>query len=55
MNFGGSVVRVFTSMQEGAPTSMILGSVKAALLNGTIMTQIIVYGRQNSKKEKKLD
>ncbi|CAK9135358.1 unnamed protein product [Ilex paraguariensis] len=55
MNFGGSTARVFTSIQEKAPTSVILGSAKAILTNGTILSQIIIYQKPHDKKEKKTD
>ncbi|EEF52353.1 mannose-P-dolichol utilization defect 1 protein homolog 2 [Ricinus communis] len=53
MNFAGSMVRVFTSMQEKAPTSVILGSVIGVTAHGTILSQIILYQNQVAKKEKK--
>lgn len=53
MNFGGSIVRVFTSVQENAPTSMILGFVMGILLNGTILSQILIYQKPVVEKEKK--
>ncbi|KAJ0969848.1 hypothetical protein J5N97_022725 [Dioscorea zingiberensis] len=54
MNFAGSMVRVFTSMQENAPTSVIMGSVLGVLLNGTILSQILLYQKPAAKKEKKV-
>lgn len=54
MNFAGSLVRVFTSIQENAPTSMILGSLLGIATNGTIMGQILVYQKSQAKKEKKV-
>ncbi|KAA8537789.1 hypothetical protein F0562_027631 [Nyssa sinensis] len=53
MNFGGSAVRVFTSIQEKAPTSVVMGSVLGIATNGTIMSQIIIYQKPPAKKEKK--
>ncbi|PIA56594.1 hypothetical protein AQUCO_00700737v1 [Aquilegia coerulea] len=55
MNFGGSMVRVFTSIQEQVPTSVILGSVLGILTNGTILAQIISYQKPSAKKEKKVE
>ncbi|CAA2954988.1 mannose-P-dolichol utilization defect 1 homolog 2 [Olea europaea subsp. europaea] len=55
MNFAGSMVRVFTSMQEKAPMSVILGSVIGIMTNGTILSQIILYRKPPGKKEKKAD
>ncbi|KAF5747028.1 Mannose-P-dolichol utilization defect 1 protein isoform 1 [Tripterygium wilfordii] len=54
MNFGGSMVRVFTSIQENAPTSVILGSVIGIVTNGTILSQIILYRKPEAGKEKKV-
>ncbi|KAL1546927.1 mannose-P-dolichol utilization defect 1 protein 2 [Salvia divinorum] len=55
MNFAGSMVRVFTSMQEKAPMSVVMGSVKSVVTNGTILSQIVVYQKPTAKKEKKSD
>lgn len=55
MNFAGSMVRVFTGLQERAPMSVVMGSVIGILTNGTILSQIIIYQRQHPKKEKKKD
>ncbi|XP_044510878.1 mannose-P-dolichol utilization defect 1 protein homolog 2-like [Mangifera indica] len=54
MNFGGSMVRVFTSIQENAPTSVIMGSVLGVMTNGTILSQIILYQKPQAKKGKKV-
>ncbi|XP_028772583.1 mannose-P-dolichol utilization defect 1 protein homolog 2-like [Neltuma alba] len=53
MNFGGSMVRVFTSIQENAPTSVILGSVLGVATNFTILSQIVIYQKPGAGKEKK--
>ncbi|KAG6402527.1 hypothetical protein SASPL_134723 [Salvia splendens] len=55
MNFAGSMVRVFTSMQEKAPMSVVLGSVIGIVTNGTILSQIVVYQKPPARKEKKSD
>ncbi|KAJ8772855.1 hypothetical protein K2173_028032 [Erythroxylum novogranatense] len=55
MNFGGSVVRVLTSMQEKAPTSVVMGYALGAITNGTILAQIISYWKPEAKKEKKVN
>ncbi|KAK6130899.1 hypothetical protein DH2020_035374 [Rehmannia glutinosa] len=55
MNFGGSMVRVFTSVQEKAPMSVILGYVIGIMTNGAILSQIIIYQKPPAKKEKKAD
>ncbi|KAI4342619.1 hypothetical protein MLD38_027225 [Melastoma candidum] len=56
MNFAGSMVRVFTSIQEKTPMSVVLGSVIGILTNGTILSQILLYSKQpsQSQKEKKM-
>eukprot|EP00246_Nothoceros_aenigmaticus_P016752 TRINITY_DN780_c0_g2_i1.p1 TRINITY_DN780_c0_g2~~TRINITY_DN780_c0_g2_i1.p1 ORF type:complete len:242 (-),score=16.64 TRINITY_DN780_c0_g2_i1:366-1091(-) len=48
MSFGGCVVRLFTSIQEGAPGSMVLGSVLGFFTNGTVFLQILAYGNKSS-------
>lgn len=53
MSFGGAMVRVFTSIQEKAPTSVVMGSTMGALMNGIILSQIILYQKPQDKKEKK--
>ncbi|XP_057502545.1 mannose-P-dolichol utilization defect 1 protein homolog 2-like [Actinidia eriantha] len=55
MNSAGSMVRVFTSLQEKAPTSVVMGSVLGIVMNGTILSQIIIYQKPHGKKEKKSD
>ncbi|TMW92848.1 mannose-P-dolichol utilization defect 1 protein homolog 2 [Solanum pennellii] len=55
MNFAGSMVRVFTSLQEKAPMSVALGSVIGVLMNGTILSQIIIYQKPTPPKGKKKD
>lgn len=54
MNFGGSLVRVFTGIQEQAPQSVVLGSLIGMLTNGTILSQILLYQKSEPKKEKKV-
>lgn len=55
MNFAGSMVRVFTSLQEKAPMSVALGSALGVLMNGTILSQIIIYQKPAPQKQKKKD
>ncbi|CAI9115842.1 OLC1v1016846C2 [Oldenlandia corymbosa var. corymbosa] len=55
MNFGGSLVRVFTSLQEKAPMSVVLGSAIGVATNGAILSQIIIYWNAQPKKDKKTD
>ncbi|KAK7383173.1 hypothetical protein VNO78_28846 [Psophocarpus tetragonolobus] len=53
MNFGGSMVRVFTTIQENAPGSVLLGYVIGVATNFTILSQIILYQKPLVEKEKK--
>ncbi|KDP41690.1 hypothetical protein JCGZ_16097 [Jatropha curcas] len=53
MNFAGSIVRVFTSIQEKAPTSVVLGSAIGVMTNGTILSQILLYRKSEARKERK--
>ncbi|KAK9270135.1 hypothetical protein L1049_025711 [Liquidambar formosana] len=55
MNFGGSMVRVFTGIQEKAPTSVVLGSTIGVVMNGTLLSQIIIYQKPRAKKERKVE
>ncbi|CAN6841080.1 unnamed protein product [Brassica oleracea] len=52
MNLGGSMARVFTSVQVNAPFSMIMGIALAVFTNGIIMSQILLY---RVKEEKHVD
>ncbi|XP_030466542.1 mannose-P-dolichol utilization defect 1 protein homolog 2-like isoform X1 [Syzygium oleosum] len=53
MNFGGSLARVFTSIQEKAPTSVVLGSLRTVVTNGTILSQIMIYRKSHEEKGEK--
>ncbi|XP_078446209.1 mannose-P-dolichol utilization defect 1 protein [Wolffia australiana] len=53
MNFAGSFARLFTGIQESAPTSVVIGSVLGILTNGTILGQILIYDKPPVKKDKK--
>ncbi|KAL2318504.1 hypothetical protein Fmac_032380 [Flemingia macrophylla] len=53
MNFGGSMVRVFTTIQENAPKTVLLGYVIGVATNFTILSQIVVYQKPRVEKEKK--
>ncbi|XP_024012511.1 mannose-P-dolichol utilization defect 1 protein homolog 1 isoform X2 [Eutrema salsugineum] len=50
MNLGGSMARVFTSIQVNAPFTMLLGILLAVFTNGIIMSQILLY-RTKEKEE----
>ncbi|BAT82628.1 Mannose-P-dolichol utilization defect 1 protein-like protein [Vigna angularis] len=53
MNFAGSMVRVFTTIQENAPNSVLLGYAIGVATNFTILSQIILYQKPQVEKEKK--
>ncbi|ESQ38806.1 hypothetical protein EUTSA_v10028929mg [Eutrema salsugineum] len=53
MNFAGSIVRVFTSIQENAPLSILTGFALGVFTNGTILSQIFLYQKPAAAKEKK--
>ncbi|XP_027331184.1 mannose-P-dolichol utilization defect 1 protein homolog 2 [Abrus precatorius] len=54
MNFGGSMVRVFTTIQENAPKSVLLGYAIGVATNFTILSQIVIYQKPRAEKEKKM-
>ncbi|KAG6672041.1 hypothetical protein I3843_16G040500 [Carya illinoinensis] len=54
MNFAGSMVRVFTSIQERAPRSVLLGAVIGISTTVTILIQMIMYQKPHAKAEKKI-
>nr|ABN06061.1 hypothetical protein MtrDRAFT_AC150207g29v2 [Medicago truncatula] len=54
MNFGGSMVRVFTTIQENAPKSVLLGYGIGVATNFTILSQIVIYQKPQAAKEKKV-
>uniref|UniRef100_A0A1J3DLT3 Mannose-P-dolichol utilization defect 1 protein homolog n=1 Tax=Noccaea caerulescens TaxID=107243 RepID=A0A1J3DLT3_NOCCA len=54
MNFAGSIVRVFTCIQENAPRSILTGFALGVFTNGTILSQILLYQKKPAAaKEKK--
>ncbi|KAK7376931.1 hypothetical protein VNO80_02351 [Phaseolus coccineus] len=53
MNFAGSNVRVFTTIQENAPYSVLLGYAIGCATNFAILSQIILYQKPQVEKEKK--
>ncbi|CAN8307897.1 unnamed protein product [Cochlearia groenlandica] len=54
MNFAGSIVRVFTSIQEKAPLNILIGFALGVFTNGTILSQIVLYQKKPvAAKEKK--
>jgi len=52
MNFGGSLVRVFTSIQEEAPKSVLLGSILGIATNAALLSQILLYQKPKPRAEK---
>jgi mannose-P-dolichol utilization defect protein 1 len=60
MSFAGCVVRTFTSVQENAPLSMLVGCLLGVLTHGTICAQIVAYSSSSDaettqKKVKKME
>lgn len=57
LSFAGCVVRAFTSVQEKAPLSMVVGCLLGILTHGTVCSQIVVYASSSEagKKEKKME
>eukprot|EP00249_Psilotum_nudum_P005661 c19097_g1_i1 orf=3-686(-) len=46
LNFGGSAARLFTIIQESAPTSMAVGSLLGVIFNGILVCQILLYNNR---------
>lgn len=57
MSFAGCVVRAFTSIQEHAPFSMLVGCLLGLLTHGTVCAQIVAYSSSSEvvKKTKKVE
>jgi mannose-P-dolichol utilization defect protein 1 len=53
LQFGGCLARIFTSIQETGDQLVILSFVVAALLNGIIFLQMIIYWGSDNKKATK--
>ena len=51
MNLGGAMARVFTSVQENAPFSMVMAIVLAVSMHGIIMIQILLYMSKGEEKQ----
>jgi len=49
LNFAGSLARIFTTLKELQDTIILSGYIVGALLNGTILAQILVYGGGKKK------
>eukprot|EP00899_Mesostigma_viride_P029512 jgi/Mesvir1/9746/Mv12209-RA.1 len=54
MNTVGTLVRIFTTIQEGGDKSMLFGFVGGAVLNGIVVAQILTYGKKKTTKSKKI-
>lgn len=52
MNFGGSLARTFTSVQERAPISMLVGCCLGIITNGILVSQILLYRYSTVKRKK---
>ena len=48
LSFGGGLARIFTTLQEAPSTMVLVGFVTGVVLNGIIMTQILVYRKHKS-------
>jgi len=53
MTFGGSLARIFTTLSQAPSMLLLVGYILGALMNGTIVAQILYYGNGNSARVKK--
>ena len=53
MLFGGSIARVFTTIQETSDTLMLITYLVGLALNGIIMVQFVVYWDATDAAKKK--
>ncbi|DAZ95991.1 TPA: hypothetical protein N0F65_009292 [Lagenidium giganteum] len=49
LNFGGSVARLFTTLQETGDVVQLAGYGVAILLNGTLVSQVLIYWNATNK------
>lgn len=49
LNFGGSVARLFTTLQETGDPVQLLGFGVAILLNGTLVLQVLLFWGATNK------
>jgi mannose-P-dolichol utilization defect protein 1 len=49
LNFGGSVARLFTTMQETGDPVQLAGFAVAILLNGTLVLQVLLFWSATNK------
>eukprot|EP00850_Spirogloea_muscicola_P013830 SM000096S24859 [mRNA] locus=s96:173654:175979:- [translate_table: standard] len=52
MNLAGCLVRLFTSIQERAPATMVLGACLGIITHGTVFSQILMYSKPAPKVDK---
>ncbi|KAI5063124.1 hypothetical protein GOP47_0021671 [Adiantum capillus-veneris] len=55
LNFGGVFARLFTSLQEKAPVSIVVGCLLGIITNAIIMLQFLIYRGSQPKKLKKVE
>lgn len=53
LQLGGTLARIFTSIQETGDQLVILSFVVAAALNGVIFAQMLLYWNSGAKKAAK--
>ncbi|EIE21176.1 mannose-P-dolichol utilization defect 1 protein [Coccomyxa subellipsoidea C-169] len=54
-NFLGCIARIFTSLQEGGGYAMVRGFLLGLLLNGTLVSQVLLYRGSKAIPGKKLE
>ncbi|KAH7416388.1 hypothetical protein KP509_14G089400 [Ceratopteris richardii] len=54
LNFAGVFARLFTSLQEKAPLSVVVGCILGIITNSIIMWQFLIYRVNKSKKTQKV-
>ncbi len=45
-NFGGALVRIFTTLHEGGSAAMVRGYMLGATMSATLLAQILYYRRR---------
>lgn len=51
--FGGSLARIFTSVQETGDTTLVVTYIGSSVANAIIASQVIYYWPRASKKERR--
>jgi len=49
LNFAGSLARIFTTLKEVSDMSVLMNFILGAVLNGTIMVQILMWGPKTTE------